>query len=94
MYDHLIEIVKKDKLTWAEIQKMFIEQSIPAKTVLLDDGKISTKLFFIKRDACAYGLINRARTLLFNSSLKIKPFSSIDSFINNKPSRSRYLIKH
>lgn len=47
MISQLIERIKKDKTTWPQFQDSFVEMEIPPKTVLLHDGEISCRIYFL-----------------------------------------------
>lgn len=86
MYDHLIEVLKKDPVKWEEVQHLFVERRIPAKTILLNEGEVATHLFFVKKGCLRIWLNKDGKEITFQFFFENQAVSSIDSLINNKPS--------
>lgn len=86
MFYNLIDKLKKDKKNWDKVQYMFIENKIPLKTILLQEGEISTQFYFIK-EGCLRTWFNKdGKDITFQFFFERQGVASIDSLLNNKPS--------
>ncbi|PKP05284.1 MAG: Crp/Fnr family transcriptional regulator [Bacteroidetes bacterium HGW-Bacteroidetes-6] len=86
MFDKLIEIVKKDKEIWSQFQDYFVEISVPSKTILLQDGEISSHIFYIKKGCLRQWFNKDGKDITLQFFFEKQAVASIDSFLNNKPS--------
>lgn len=86
MLDHLIEIIKKDETNWTQFQELFVEREIPAKTVLLQAGEISTHVHLIKRGCLRQWFNKDGKDITMQFFFEGQPVASIDSFLNSQPS--------
>ncbi len=86
MINKLIEIIKKDKETWAQFQDSFVEIEIPSKFVLLQDGEISKHIFYIKKGCLRQWYNKDGKEITFQFYFENQQVASIDSFLNNQPS--------
>lgn len=86
MIEHLIEIVKKDKANWPQSQDIFPEIEVPSKTVLLQDGEISSHIFIVKKGCLRQWFNKDGKDITLQFFFEDQPVASIDSFLNNQPS--------
>lgn len=86
MLDQLIEIIKKDKANWTQFQELFVEREVPAKTVLLQAGEISSHVHLIKRGCLRQWFNKDGKDITMQFFFEGQPVASIDSFLNSQPS--------
>ncbi len=86
MFNKLINAIKKDKKNWAKFQETFIEKEIASKSVLLHEGEIANKIYFIKKGCLREWFNKDGKDITFQFFFEGQPVASIDSFMNNKPS--------
>src|SRR5690554_86558 len=71
---------------WDEFLHLFSPLQVPAKTILLEEGQISKKMFFIE-EGCLRTWINNDGSEITTRFFFEKEFiGSIESFLNNQPS--------
>lgn len=81
-----IDKLKKDKANWESVQNMFIEREIPSKTILLQEGEISSHFYFVKK-GCLRSWFNKdGKDITFQFFFERAGVASIDSLLNNSPS--------
>lgn len=85
MFDRMIDILKKDETNWAKVRDMFVEKEIPAKTILLHEGEISTHLYFIKKGCLRIWFNKDGREVTFQFFFENQAVSSIDSLLSGQP---------
>lgn len=86
MIDKLIEIIKKDKEIWTQFQDSFVEIEIPSKTILLQNGEISSHIFHIKKGCLRQWFNKDGKDITLQFFFENQPVASIDSFLSNQPS--------
>jgi CRP-like cAMP-binding protein len=86
MLDKLSDILKKDNPGWAQFRDLLIEKQIPAKTILLNEGEISSHVHFIKKGCLREWFNKDGKEITFQFFFEGQPVASIDSFLNNEPS--------
>ena len=67
MFDQFRDKFRLDDEKWNRYINYFNKMKVPAKTVLLNEGEISKKLFFIEKAASEYVSIMTEKILLHNS---------------------------
>ena len=67
MFDQFRDKFRLDDEKWNRYINYFNKMKVPAKTVLLNEGEISKKLFFIEKAASGYVSIMTEKILLHNS---------------------------
>ena len=86
MFENLIKTIKKDNQRWIQFQSFLIERQIAAKTILLNEGEISTHAHIIKKGCLREWFNKDGKEITFQFFFEGQPVASIDSFLNNKPS--------
>jgi CRP-like cAMP-binding protein len=71
---------------WNEFLHLFKQQQIPAKTILLREGKISQKAFYIEKGCIRLWFNNDGKEVTFQFFFEGEAVSSIESFNTNQPS--------
>ena len=69
----MTEKQNKANAEWEKFGHLFKRQSIPSKTILLKEGKIAKKIFYIEKGCIRLSFITKkAKTSHFSSSLKVR----------------------
>lgn len=68
-----------------EVQ-LFQEVTYPAKTILLNEGQISAKMFFVENGALREYFYQDGRELTLEFVTENQAVASFDSFLNASPS--------
>lgn len=76
--------VSDDK--WNAYVSCFQRMEVPAKTVLLGEGKVSTKMFFVEKGCVRVWFNNNGKDLTLQFFMENQLVSSIESFIKRIPS--------
>lgn len=71
---------------WDEFEHFFERLEIPAKTILLKEGDIAKKAFFIEKGCLRISFNNNGKDLTFQFFFEGESVSSIESFRTNQPS--------
>jgi len=71
---------------WNRFGHLFKRQEIPAKTVLLREGQVSKKAFFIERGCIRLFFNNNGKDITFQFFFEGEGVSSVESFRTNQPS--------
>ena len=71
---------------WAAYSHLFKEEKFPAKTILLQEGEIAKKIFFVKEGCMRIWFNNQGKDLTFQFFFEGQGVSSIESFRTNEPS--------
>ena len=77
---------KIDNAEWDEFKHLFKRQEIPAKSILLHEGEIAKKAFYIERGCLRVGFNNNGKDITFQFFFEGEIVSSIESFRTNQPS--------
>ncbi|MDR3273016.1 MAG: Crp/Fnr family transcriptional regulator [Flavobacteriaceae bacterium] len=72
---------------FSEFKKYFKRMEVPAKTVLLSEGEISRKIFFIEKGCIRAWINNGGKDVSFQFFFENSAVSSIESFQKNIPSQ-------
>lgn len=72
--------------SWDEFKHFFKRQEIPAKTSLLEEGKISRTMFFIEKGCLRTWVNNNGQEITTQFFFEGASVSSIESFRLNQPS--------
>jgi len=86
MFEHLLNTIKKDNPKWAQFQDLLIERQIAAKTILLNEGEISTHAHIIIKGCLREWFNKDGKEITFQFFFEGQAVASIDSFLNNQPS--------
>ncbi|WP_262328569.1 Crp/Fnr family transcriptional regulator, partial [Carboxylicivirga litoralis] len=86
MIGKLINKIKESEENRKGFQSFLIEKEISPKTVLLNEGEISNKIFFIKKGCLREWFNKDGKDITFQFFFEEQPVASIDSFMNQKPS--------
>jgi len=86
MFEHLKD--KFPQLTdyWEKYTAMFRRVDVPARTVLLREGEVSKKSFFIEKGCLRAGFNHNGREVTFQFFFENEAISSVESFHRNIPS--------
>lgn len=71
---------------WQKFSHLFKREEIPAKTVLLQEGEIARKVFFIEKGCCRLSFNNDGKDITFQFFFEGEGVSSAESFRYDKPS--------
>lgn len=74
------------KSKWNKFSQYFKRQEIPAKTILLEEGKISRTMFFIEKDCLRTWVNNGGKETTTQFFFEGDSVSSIESFRTKQPS--------
>jgi|SRR5690606_15281756 len=74
------------KSKWDKFSQYFKQQEIPAKTILLAEGKISKTMFFIEKGCLRTWVNNDGKEITTQFFFEGDSVSSIESFRTNQPS--------
>lgn len=86
MIDQLLNTLKEDNTSWKRFQEIFVETEVPPKTILLREGEIAGKIYFIKMGCLREWFNKDGKDVTFQFFFENQPVASIDSFMNQKPS--------
>lgn len=71
---------------WNEFKHLFKRQEISAKTILLKEGDVSNKAFYIEKGCIRACFNNNGKDITFQFFFEGEGVSSIESFRTNQPS--------
>lgn len=71
---------------WSKFYHLFERLEIPAKTTLLEEGKISKTMFFIEKGCLRTWVNNNGKDITTQFFFEGQKVSSIESFRTNQPS--------
>lgn len=77
---------KKDLSEWDQFSNYFKQREVPAKTTLLQEGKISKTMFFIEKGCLRTWVNNEGKEITTQFFFEGDSVSSIESFRTNQPS--------
>ena len=82
----------KDKTTappvdWEKYRHLFREITVPAKTVLLQEGQIARQAYFIRKGCIRMWFNNHGKDLSFQFFFEGEGVSSVESFRSGQPSQ-------
>lgn len=86
MFEQLLNTIKRDTQKWAQFQDLLIERQIAAKTILLNEGEISTYAHVIKKGCLREWFNKDGKEITFQFFFEGQAVASIDSFLSNQPS--------
>jgi CRP-like cAMP-binding protein len=86
MFEQLFNSIRNDNPKWLQFKDLIIERQILAKTILLNEGEISTHAHFIKKGCLREWFNKDGREITFQFFFEGQAVASIDSFLNNQPS--------
>jgi CRP-like cAMP-binding protein len=71
---------------WSKFMHLFKRQKVAAKTILLREGEISKKVFYIKKGCIRLWFNNNGKEVTFQFFFEGQGISSVESFRSNEPS--------
>lgn len=71
---------------WQKFSHLFRREEVPAKTVLLKEGEIAKKIYFIEKGCFRLSLNNDGTDITFQFFFEGEGISSAESFRYNQPS--------
>lgn len=74
------------KSKWDKLNHLFKQIEIPAKTTLLEEGKISKTIFIIEKGCLRTSINNNGKDITTQFFFEGQSVSSIESFRTNQPS--------
>lgn len=77
---------KIENTEWGHLKHLFQRQEIPAKTILLNEGEIAKKAFYIEKGCLRVCFNNNGKDITFQFFFEGESVSSIESFRTNQPS--------
>lgn len=80
------ESFRTENQEWSKFVHLFKEEEVPAKTVLLREGEISKKAFYIEKGCVRAWFNNDGKDVTFQFFFEGQGVSSIESFRTNQPS--------
>lgn len=81
-----MENLNIDDIQWARFKHLFKRQEIPAKTVLLNEGEVSKKAYYIEKGCLRVWFNNNGKDVTFQFFFEGEGVSSIESFQSGQPS--------
>jgi CRP-like cAMP-binding protein len=76
--------IKNDK--WSIFKPFFVRKEVAARTILLEEGKVSRTMFFIEIGCLRTWVNNNGKDITTQFFFEGDGVSSIESFMTNKPS--------
>lgn len=86
MLSILLNKIPALKSNWENYSKLFREKKVEAKTILLNAGEISRSMFFVRKGCLRIWLNDDGKDVTIQFFFENEVVSSIESFINGKPS--------
>jgi CRP-like cAMP-binding protein len=86
MADEMTDSFKFENTEWDPFRHLFKRQEIAAKTILLEEGEVSKRAFYIQQGCLRVCFNNNGKDITFQFFLEGDVVSSIESFITNQPS--------
>jgi CRP-like cAMP-binding protein len=86
MFDQFRNNFRLDDSKWAEYTSYFRCLKVPAKTILLEEGEISKKLFIIEKGCLRVWFNNNGKDITTQFFFENQSVASIESFIKKLPS--------
>jgi CRP-like cAMP-binding protein len=86
MFDQLLDILRNDKPRLVQFKNILVEREIAARTILLNEGEISTHAHLIKAGCLREWFNKDGKEITFQFFFEGQAVASIDSFLNNQPS--------
>jgi CRP-like cAMP-binding protein len=77
---------KVNNTEWSKFMHLFKRQEVPAKTILLKEGEVSKKAFYIEQGCLRLCFNNNGKDITFQFFFEGEGVSSIESFRTNQPS--------
>jgi CRP-like cAMP-binding protein len=71
---------------WDKFRQFFKREAIPARTVLLREGEVSEKMFYIEKGCIRLSFNKDGKDITFQFFFEGEGVSSAESFRNNEPS--------
>jgi len=87
MFNKLIDNLKREEPNWTNFQNLLVEGEIPSRTILLSEGEIATRVHYIKKGCIREWFNKDGKDITFQFFFEGQPVASLDSFINNQPSK-------
>jgi CRP-like cAMP-binding protein len=75
------------KENYEKYKYLFKEIRVKSKTILLREGEISRKIFFIKEGCLRMAFNNKGKDITFQFFFENQPVASIESFMSEQPSQ-------
>lgn len=86
MFDQFRNKFPLEETKWIEYSNYFNRLEVPAKTILLEEGEISKKLFIIEKGSIRVWFNNNGKDLTTQFFFENQSVSSIESFMKKLPS--------
>jgi CRP-like cAMP-binding protein len=86
MFSSLINIIKQDTKDRERFRNSFIEREIPAKTVIVREGTVSTHVYIIKKGCLRQWFNKDGKDITFQFFFEGQPVACIESFLSREPS--------
>lgn len=77
---------QKADAEWEKFRQFFKREAIPARTVLLKEGEVSEKMFYIEKGCIRLSFNKDGKDITFQFFFEGEGVSSAESFRNNEPS--------
>jgi CRP-like cAMP-binding protein len=87
MLEDLIGTLKKDEANWERFRNCLVERDIPPRTVLLSEGEVANRVYFIKKGCLRIWFNKDGKDITLQFFFEGQAVASIDSFLSNQPSR-------
>src|SRR5580698_6442489 len=84
--DNYLYFMPDTGLILSNIKRLFHQEEFAAKTLLIDEGTIAKKLYFIEKGAARVFFNNDGKDVTFQFLLEGQFISSFESLLNNEPS--------
>jgi CRP-like cAMP-binding protein len=84
--EQFIDSIPRLKANWDKYRHLFQMKHIPARTVLLREGDIPRKMFFVRQGCLRASLNKKGKDVTFQFFFENDMVASIESFRTNQPS--------
>ena len=86
MFEQFKNLLPFEELQWEYYQEYFKKIEVPAKTILIREGEISKKVFFIEKGCIRVWFNNDGKDVTFQFFFEQERVSSVESFKKSIPS--------
>lgn len=86
IYEHIKEQIKKDNSLGKRYENLHQEYTLPAKTIMLEAGKVSQNFYFIQKGCARLWFNQDGKDITLQFFFEGQGVASIESFIQNTPS--------
>ena len=86
LYRHIKELIENNEVLKKRYENLYQELTFPAKTILLEAGKVSQNLYYIKQGCVRLWFNQDGKDITLQFFFEGHSIASIESFLRNTPS--------